>query len=195
MPMDYWPASDYKAVNPYGIIHLTIRDDADSILFNGRISSCGFKIEKGTATLIATSTQEILDSQVPVKTYSYTCPFELYGGLCGKNSEDYKVSMTYGDLTVTPATISADIFATYADGYFEGGWLETKYERTSILTHVGDTITVLFPLRKALVLSDFVYAFPGCDKLLETCQTKYGNETNFGGFPWVPDKNPVFEEF
>jgi hypothetical protein len=30
----------------------------------------------------------------------------------------------------------------------------------------------------------------GCDRTFATCQSKFGNSLNFGGFPWIPVKNP-----
>ena len=33
-------------------------------------------------------------------------------------------------------------------------------------------------------------AFAGCDRTFATCQSKFGNSLNFGGFPWIPVKNP-----
>ena len=33
-------------------------------------------------------------------------------------------------------------------------------------------------------------AFAGCDRTFATCQSKFGNSLNFGGFPWIPAKNP-----
>jgi hypothetical protein len=32
--------------------------------------------------------------------------------------------------------------------------------------------------------------YPGCDRTRLTCSLKFGNIANFGGFPWVPQKNP-----
>ena len=34
-------------------------------------------------------------------------------------------------------------------------------------------------------------AFAGCDRSFSTCQSKVGNALNFGGFPWIPAKNPL----
>ena len=34
---------------------------------------------------------------------------------------------------------------------------------------------------------------PGCDKLLGTCKSKFGNQKNFGGFPYIPGVDKMFD--
>ncbi|MEA2000014.1 MAG: phage BR0599 family protein [Euryarchaeota archaeon] len=195
MPMNVWPASEFKLVNPYGVVEITIYNEAEVVIFDGRIKACIFKLDNGTAKLVATSVQEVLDSQVPVKTYSPTCPYEIYGRNCGVSAAEYVDSVTYGGCAVNGNEIHHSDFGLHPDGYYEGGWIETKYERTSVLSHVGGTVTLLYALREALKTTDILKIYPGCDKLLDTCSTKFNNSVVFGGFPWVPEKNPVEEEF
>jgi len=35
-----------------------------------------------------------------------------------------------------------------------------------------------------------VKIYPGCDRVRATCESKFDNLDNFGGFPWIPTKNP-----
>ena len=39
-------------------------------------------------------------------------------------------------------------------------------------------------------VGDTIYLYPGCDRTLATCTAKFGNSANFGGFPFIPTKNP-----
>ena len=32
--------------------------------------------------------------------------------------------------------------------------------------------------------------YPGCDHTRATCAAKFANLDNFGGFPWIPTRNP-----
>jgi hypothetical protein len=41
-----------------------------------------------------------------------------------------------------------------------------------------------------LAVGNAFEAFAGCDRSFSTCQSKFGNSLNFGGFPWIPPKNP-----
>lgn len=36
----------------------------------------------------------------------------------------------------------------------------------------------------------FIYAYFGCNKIHTTCKDKFNNLNNFGGFPFMPSKNP-----
>lgn len=195
MPMDMWPASEFKLVNPYGVVTVIVKDASEVVMFNGRIQACAFNIEKAMAKLSATSIQEVLNSQVPVKVYSPACPYELYGTGCGLNKLAYRLTVPFSSSSIAGLTVVNTLFASQPDGYYTGGWVETADERTTILDHTGDTLTVMFGLRVAVDdVVDF-YVFPGCDKLINTCKNKYNNEIQFGGFPWIPPKNPINEEF
>ena len=33
--------------------------------------------------------------------------------------------------------------------------------------------------------------YPGCDHTRETCKAKFDNLLNYGGFDWIPAKNPM----
>jgi hypothetical protein len=41
-----------------------------------------------------------------------------------------------------------------------------------------------------LQIGDSVEVYAGCDWLVQTCNGKFGNKNNFGGFPELPTKNP-----
>ncbi|MBQ3675664.1 MAG: phage BR0599 family protein, partial [Campylobacter sp.] len=60
--------------------------------------------------------------------------------------------------------------------------------------HKGDKITLMFPL-KSLSTADLVYVYAGCDKTIKMCRDKFNNSINYGGFPFVPSKNPVTQGF
>jgi len=194
MPSHLWPAVDFKIVNPYGVVSLKVYSPAGLLLFSGSISSATFNIEKGSAKLIVTSIQEVLDSSIPVKVYSPACPYELYGSRCGLSQLAHLVSVTISGSSIVGTTVTNVAFSGYDDGHFAGGWIETDLERVTIITHIGSTITLLYEF-KSLAGSDNLSVYPGCDKLITTCDTVYNNISKFGGFPWVPLSNPVTEEF
>jgi hypothetical protein len=35
-----------------------------------------------------------------------------------------------------------------------------------------------------------VKIYPGCDRTKETCNDKFSNILNYGGFAWIPAKSP-----
>lgn len=105
------------------------------------------------------------------------------------NQEAYKVQGSIlsvsGGLTLTISEA-----ALKPDGYFTGGMLKLP-DNTSrfIVAHAGDQITISRPVAQAIGnLTASIY--PGCDHLKETCNNKFQNLDNFGGFPFIPGRNP-----
>jgi hypothetical protein len=62
-------------------------------------------------------------------------------------------------------------------------------ERRMILTHTGSDITIM-GLPVDMRVGDTIFAFPGCDRTVDTCVGKFDNLVNMGGFPHSPGRNP-----
>lgn len=58
-----------------------------------------------------------------------------------------------------------------------------------ISAHLGSTVTLSNQIPE-LTAGKQVEVYPGCDHTLATCRDKFGNHINFGGFPWIPGRNP-----
>lgn len=63
------------------------------------------------------------------------------------------------------------------------------YRRT-IVEHFGDQLRLQIPLPPGLYTSQRVSLFAGCDGTKEQCAQKFNNTKNFGGYPFIPIKNP-----
>lgn len=125
--------------------------------------------------------------------YQRNCPHVLYAAQgCRANKELFRVTaaISYVDRQL----IRADVFGTYQDGWFNGGWVEYQlphgpYDRRMIIGHSGDTIRVAGFLA-GLTVARTVWVFPGCDRTFDTCQAKFDNLPNYGGFTDTPGRNP-----
>lgn len=122
--------------------------------------------------------------------YQRACRHNLYSPGCGVDREAVKVegeaTVVQGNAVVVPAA------ADFAAGYFVGGYIKIGDATRFIVDHAGAAITLMRPLA-ALTAAELPVAitlYPGCDKSRETCNTKFSNLENFGGFPWIPLKNP-----
>ena len=56
----------------------------------------------------------------------------------------------------------------------------------SIKRYLPGLIVLIAPLPNTPIVGDTFEAFPGCDKRLTTCDTKFNNKVNFRGMPFVP---------
>jgi uncharacterized phage protein (TIGR02218 family) len=123
--------------------------------------------------------------------YQAVCRHALYGRGCNLAIESFATtsSMTArADNVVTVTAASAQ-----PDGYYTGGLIRDPAQGLSyIINHVGATLT-LQRVSKSLLgaLPMTVKIYPGCNHTRLTCKDKFNNLPNYGGFDWLPQKNPT----
>lgn len=120
------------------------------------------------------------------RLYSRKCSHVLYSTAC----------------VATPITASA--FVTEVNGRnveldggvpgsisggVAGGWLQTPDgARHMIVSDYGGGVELLYPV--AIKPGTEVLLTVGCDHSTATCQARFNNLDNYGGFPAIPIKNP-----
>jgi uncharacterized phage protein (TIGR02218 family) len=124
--------------------------------------------------------------------YTRSCPHALYDKRCTIDPNALKVAATVG--SITGNSIYSTTYDEGQDNYFSGGYLEWSLsngatERKGIISHLSGVITIQGTFF-SLAVGDTVAAYPGCDRTLTTCQNKFNNVLNFGGFPNTPGKSP-----
>lgn len=120
--------------------------------------------------------------------FELTCRHSLYSAECTLSRSSYAIAGTVVALSGNVLTIAAA--AGYPDGYFVGGMIENgSGDFRFITSHVGSLVTISRPFNVAVGSTD-VTLYPGCDKAVSTCITKFNNLLNFGGFPYIPSSNP-----
>lgn len=127
--------------------------------------------------------------------YQRSCRHPLYGRGCRLDPEDFAIAGTVTATTKKTFTIAAA--DAQVDGYFVGGMLRAPDGALSyIIAHVGSAVTVQrfsFSLQQAVEAGDDfdVTLYPGCDHSNATCNAKFANGLNYGGFDYIPSKNPM----
>ncbi|MCP3672487.1 MAG: DUF2163 domain-containing protein [Gammaproteobacteria bacterium] len=178
---------------PTEIMNLTIlrfhQNDSSGdmvVVFQGRVTSCEW-----VASFAKLECEPVFTSLKRPglrRKYQAQCPHVLYGALCGLDS--YVYAVTEGLTGVAGAVITAPTFAVSED-YFLGGYM--NYSNREFRTIVADdgagNLTLARELGE-LEVGVSVTVFPGCDHSLSTCNTKFGNSLNYGGFPYIPRVNP-----
>lgn len=127
--------------------------------------------------------------------YQRTCRHALYHGGCRLRLEDWRVPATVTAIGVDPVRITVPEAAAQADGWWRGGILKHGDAMGFVLRHAGDALTLsarMPELEEAVAAhgSAAVEIAPGCDLTRATCDAKFGNVLNFGGFPFIPGRNP-----
>src|SRR5690554_1273265 len=125
--------------------------------------------------------------------FQRNCRHTLYGSGCGLDKEAFKVEGTYDSLI--DRTVVAPFAAGYPNGWFTGGMLRAPDGSSRyILSHTGSILTISRRLERleedGIVGESVISLFPGCAHNRSACANKFNNLLNYGGFPWIPNKNP-----
>lgn len=127
--------------------------------------------------------------------YQRLCRHPLYGRGCFVNPEAFAIVGTITSRAVLSFEIAAA--ATKPDGYFIGGMLRAPDGTLSyVVGHFGSTITLQ---RSSAALDAAIKAalpvaiklYPGCEHTRDACNAKFNNLLNYGGFDFIPKKNPM----
>lgn len=120
------------------------------------------------------------------------CPHALYDRSCKVDLAAFATAVQIGSVTGT--SLSAAALASLGSGYLSGGFLSFTgdhggTERRAIENHEGSRIDLL-GATDGMSVGDWIMVHPGCDRTTATCETKFNNLPNYGGFPHLPNKSP-----
>ncbi len=185
------PPDDVVVLNIYRL-HLGDGTTPEAKLFwTGRVLTCEW-MAASTAKLTCESLYTALKRRGLRRLYQRQCPHVLYGAACGVAATSWKTTIPIQ--TVSGVSLIDLAIDAFADGYFSGGYVEWErepgvYERRAIRNHVGDTVTMTFPI-VGMANGATVSLFAGCDHTPTACDGKFNNRLNYGGFPYIPKTNP-----
>ncbi len=169
-------------------IHRGHYGDNDYIIYwKGRVA--GISVSENEITLECESVFTSVRRPGLRARYEYTCRHALYSQACGAAQDAVKhvgtVLSIDGSIRVTVSGA-----ASYPNGHFTGGLFVAPDGVSRFITaHTSDVVTLNRPIQ-SLAGAQSVTIYPGCDHLLATCKNKFNNIDNFGGFPFIPQRNP-----
>lgn len=180
------------------------------VIWKGRVVS--HKITKNILKLRCESIFTTLKRSGLRQKYQRSCRHQLYGNGCFVDKTLFEIN-NLGVTEINKTTLIIPDAALQVDGYFNGGKIVfTDGSERMIIGHIGANVTVDRSLSRSILSgivpnsiigagfgNGFGYyfgglevtMFPGCDKTLETCNTKFNNVLNNGGFKWIPARNPL----
>jgi uncharacterized phage protein (TIGR02218 family) len=125
--------------------------------------------------------------QSATKIYSKTCRAKLGDALCRVNLENFSsvihIDSIENNLIVVNIPQPAGYY-NYGRMHFVGSNIFML-----ILRQNANSLILDRNVPEELLLSKEIKIFPGCDKTLETCYTRFCNVLNFRGEPFVPEFN------
>lgn len=126
--------------------------------------------------------------------YQRSCRHALYGRGCNLDAEDFAVAATCTAVSGLLVTITEA--ALQPSGYYTGGMLRAPNGAlTYVKRHVGQVLTLqrrFASLEEEIAnLPLAVTIYPGCAHNRSDCEAKFNNLLNYGGFDFIPQKNPM----
>lgn len=192
---DFPIAELFRVTPPTEVIMLTLkrvhRGDTDAaVIWMGRVLNCEW-----SGSVARLNCEPVISSLRRVglrRKYQRQCPHVLYmqgPGQCGVNRATHSTVTTVA--AVSGLVLSVDSLASkpYAGGFVEWETPGGEIERRFISSFAGTDLT-LSQAFQGIAVGQEVTVSPGCDHTMATCQTVYANLPNYGGFPFIPIKNP-----
>ncbi len=165
--------------------------------FKGDVQTVAFTQQARLATMQVHSIARAKSRALPRFTYQGPCNHMLYDKRCKILETDpaFEKFLTVAaiDTTQTVLTVTgAGGFSPAAD-FFVSGFLEFDDDFRTVVAQGGvgnEDLTMLVPFIVSPV-GQTIRALAGCKlRLVTDCLSKFANVVNFGGFPYVPKKNP-----
>lgn len=161
------------------------------LMFKGQVMSVRFPQDGYTAEIAVRSIEQALNRSIPRYTFMSMCNHILYSPACGADPLLHDVVGTVS--AVSGNTITLPGANSKPDGFYNGGYCRAVSgadDFRMILSHVGNVLTLLLPFAED-VNGAQVQAFAGCDHLVDgDCATVHDRVAEFGGFAFVPNRNP-----
>lgn len=162
-------------------------------IFDGFIQSASFKLQAKKTILTARPTITAVGRQVPRRVYSAACNHVLYDTVtCKVDDTDplFRASaLTVSSVVGNIMTLTVGLSGVYADGFMNAGFVEFigQSDFRLILDHTGNVLELQQPFSTN---PTSVNVFAGCGHSVSVCSSKFNNVDRYGGFPFVPTKNP-----
>ena len=157
------------------------------VLFQGRVAE--IEVSRTEVKITVKSELELLDIQLPRNFYQSGCINTLFDNGCGLQK-----ALWGADGIVTGASltqVSTNLTRMESDYFALGSISFTTGPNAGITRSVREFAGGVFVLAVPLVspprAGDTFTAWPGCNRLHDTCRNKFMNVLNFRGFPFVPD--------
>ena len=193
MPSDDEVTSRFIGIVPGQLMTLSVYrfhqgDPEVYLLWTGKITGAAYTENGAKCTLRGVTTEGAFSRPIPHFKYQSLCNHILYDGNCQVNKESFKFSAVVTATSGNQVTIPG-ISVLGAD-WAVGGYISSAdTDFRLIVGQNGDILTMMLPFHSNPVgVTVDVYA--GCDHTLATCNTKFNNRLNYGGYPYVPTKNP-----
>lgn len=114
------------------------------------------------------------------------CNKALYSDECGVDREAYAQTVTITAISGTNISVSGSLEDTYRAGILK---IQSGAMRM-ITAQSANVLRISRTFAEELFVGDAVVIYKGCDRSIETCETRFTNHENYGGVPYFAGRNP-----
>jgi hypothetical protein len=173
-------------------------DTETVLLWQGKVHGVSWKASKGEATIECDSVEKVIGKGGFRQTFGPYCHKKLYSPRCGVPEANFTMDFTVFALSTTGFVVTALEFGSKANQYFRLGelYFPDLGAHALVVDHTGTTVTMKTPIL-GLVVGTHGRAIAGCNHVWKLadgswgdCKARFNNLDNFGGWPFVPTKNP-----
>jgi uncharacterized phage protein (TIGR02218 family) len=197
LPSDDDVASRFIGIVPGELMTLTVtrthRGDLTEgyVLWKGRVTGAVYLKDGAECQLEGLTTEAAFSRPIPRFKYQGLCNHVLYDTGCGLTASSFQYTGNVSAISGNIITVDG-LFASKGAQWARGGYIEfgTGVDFRLVLAQPDDNCTLLLPFNDTGLVGQNVKVFAGCDHTLAVCLSKFSNVDNYGGFPYVPTKNP-----
>lgn len=200
-PANAAPAQLYRGAPPSDDVWVTLRDyhygdpdalDSAAVVWVGTVSNV-----RWTGVDRCEIACDSLGASMRVGglrlTYERSCPHTVYDTACRVLRSLYRCTATVIDKNGAQLTYSGTSGGQFAGGFVEWVMAGGLIERRGITAESGALLTLLGGT-DGIEVGQEISLFPGCDQSIATCQARFSNAENYGGFRHMPGKSPFSGE-
>lgn len=196
MPANQQPALLYDTTPPFESVTVKVRrwhygSPSAAVIASGFIYSTN---RSSSATMVLTCRVLLasLDQLGLRLSWSKQCSYGLYDRQCKVNRDNFR--LTAAVTAKTGASVTMTGAGANGNNYYAGGYIEFSrgvggvLDRLGISSQSGNQLQLL-GTTEHISVGQTINAYPGCNYTPSTCQTRFNNLLNYGGFPQMPDKS------
>lgn len=159
-------------------------------IFQGLVSTVTFAKDGKEAVIVCRPLSSTGERATPRRTFQGLCNHVLFDDRCTLNEVDFEETGTVTVVSGRNVTITGLTNVGGGSDYWENGYVEFANERRLINLQTANVFKLNIEFKNTPVGST-VRVLPGCKlRRIVDCDTKFSNVLSFGGFSWVPTKNP-----
>ncbi len=187
-------ALEYATIAPGQTASLTIqafhRDEPSDVkvIYKGVVRAVAFTKNASHSALSLVPINAAFDKEIPERTFQASCNNVLFDADCKISAAAWTYDGNVFAVTDNVVTVTG-LETAKGDGWSTGGYVRYGVlDYRLVLEQDGDDLILVLPFYET-VLDETVSVFAGCSHDIGVCASKFANDINFGGCPYVPTKN------